>query len=270
VPGGTFYRGYDLLADSLSGDTKSPATLSNFRLDTYEVTVGRFRQFVAAGMGTQQSAPAAGAGAHAAIASSGWDATWNANLVADTAALVAGLKCQAPPYISWTDAPGANEDLPIGCLTWYEAMAFCAWDEGYLPTEAEWNYAGAGGSEQRAYPWSSPPASPTIDCTYADYYYCDGMGVVDAVGSKSPKGDGKWGQADLGGNLWEWTLDWHVSPYPNPCNDCASLTGGTLRVARGGGLDTTASVVRNVVRSQLPPDMSFRGFYAGVRCARTP
>jgi len=30
-----------------------PATLSDYRLDAYEITVGRFRQFVDAGFGTQ-------------------------------------------------------------------------------------------------------------------------------------------------------------------------------------------------------------------------
>ena len=71
VVGGTFYRGYDVAADLAYTDMSHPATVSNFRLDTYEVTVGRFRQFVAAGQGTQASPPAAGAGAGR---STGWRA----------------------------------------------------------------------------------------------------------------------------------------------------------------------------------------------------
>ena len=35
-----------------------------------------------------------------------------------------------------------------------------------VPTEAELAYAGSGGSEQRVYPWSSPPASGAIDDSY--------------------------------------------------------------------------------------------------------
>src|SRR6185312_9797256 len=96
-----------------------------------------------------------------------------------------------------------------GCITWYEAYAFCIWDGGFLPSEAEWNYAAAGGSEQRAYPWTT---TSTIDCSYANYAGADGggqcqAGGLDDVGSQSPQGDGKYGQSDLAGNAWEWTLD---------------------------------------------------------------
>ena len=62
IPGGTFYRSYDVASDEMFSDMSSPATVSPFVLDKYEVTVGRFRQFVEAGMGTRASPPAAGAG----------------------------------------------------------------------------------------------------------------------------------------------------------------------------------------------------------------
>jgi len=41
------------------------------RLDTYEVTVGRFRKFVMAGQGTQANPPVSGVGTHPKIAGSG-------------------------------------------------------------------------------------------------------------------------------------------------------------------------------------------------------
>ena len=64
VPGGIYFRSYDTAGDPWSGDMKSPATVSSFRLDKYEITVGRFRAFVAALQGTQASPPATGAGMH--------------------------------------------------------------------------------------------------------------------------------------------------------------------------------------------------------------
>jgi hypothetical protein len=51
---GTFYRGYDGVTYT---DQGYPATVSDFRLDTYEVTVNRFRQFV---MAYPEDMPAAG------------------------------------------------------------------------------------------------------------------------------------------------------------------------------------------------------------------
>jgi formylglycine-generating enzyme required for sulfatase activity len=269
VPGGTFYRSYDGVDFT---DMSYPATVDDFYLDKYEITVGRFRRFVNAGMGTQASPPAPGAGAHPLIAGSGWDSTWNANLAKDTASLKVAISMAGQ---TWTDTAGGNEDKPMNCIDWYTALAFCAWDGGRMPTEAEWNYAAAGGSEQRYYPWSSPPTSTTIDASYA--VYCDdadysaGLCVVWNVGSKSPKGDGRWGHADLGGNLSEWTLDWYISPYPTPCDNCANLNPRIVvvgfyppRVVRGGSFPDVADGLRSAERlfgSQGP-------HATGARCAR--
>jgi formylglycine-generating enzyme required for sulfatase activity len=271
VPGGTFDRSYDVASDGRYPDMTHPATVSAFRLDKYEVTVGRFRAFVDAGMGTQTSPPAAGAGAHEKIAGSGWDESWNASLATNTAALVTAVKCDST-YQTWTDTPAANEHRPMNCITWYEAMAFCAWDGGYLATEAEWNYAATGGDQQRAYPWSSPASSLTLDGSYASYN-CVGDGTTScavtdlvAVGTK-PLGDGRWGQSDLAGNVWEWTLDWYAT-YASACTDCANLTPASNRVIRGGSFGDNAPVLRAGNRDNVPPARRSADF--GVRCARTP
>lgn len=280
IPGGTYYRSYDLGSDGMFSDMSYPATVSSFVLDKYEVTVGRFRAFVASGGGTQADPPATGAGAHAQIADSGWDASWDTDLEGDAASLSAALACDSQ-YATWTASPGANEALPINCVTWYEALAFCAWDGAFLPTESEWNYAAAGGNEQRAYPWSNPAGSLTVDCSYANYdvdggpTYCvpginGAVATMNRVGSESPKGDGAWGQSDLGGNAWEWTLDWYAT-YVNPCDDCASLTPtGSNRVIRGGDFSAAEMYMRTGNRGLLTLDSApaNRSRNVGFRCAR--
>jgi formylglycine-generating enzyme len=274
VPAGMYRRSYDLAGDSNSGTTNFPAKVSAFRLDKYEITVGRFRAFVAAGKGTRVNPPIAGAGAHAAIPASGWNAAWNNNLAVDATALITALQCN-PTLQTWTSSPGANENRPMNCTTWYEAMAFCIWDGGYLPTEAEWNYASAGGDQQRAYPWSSAGAQLTLGAQYASYNdgtSCVGDGqagcaVTDlvAVGRK-PAGDGRWGHADLGGNVMERVLDLGDYPYQMPCEDCAALSGTGTRAIRGGHFDLIAAGMRTGVRGGVPPVVRNAGY--GARCAR--
>jgi formylglycine-generating enzyme required for sulfatase activity len=267
VPGGTFARGHDVAADGMYPSTSFPATISDFNLDTYEVTVGRFRQFVNAGQGTQVSAPAAGAGAHANIAGSGWLAAWNSNLAATTNALKTALACDAS-FQTWTNIAGPGDNRPINCVTWYEAMAFCAWDGGFLPTEAQWNYAAAGGSEQRAFAWSNPPGSLTLDCSHCNYTPaspCVAAGP-NRVGSESPTGDGKWGHADLTGNVFEWTLDW-MAGYGTPCTDCADLTQTAMRTLRGGDFGNAAVNLRTAYRGSSGTPTT-RDSGVGIRCAR--
>jgi len=273
IPGGTFYRSYDVAADGMYSNMNYPGTVSPFVLDKYEITVGRFRTFMTAGTSTQADPPLAGAGArvlNGAPDQGGWDATWDAELEPDASTLVASVKCD-PTHQTWTDAPGANENLPMNCITWYEALAFCAWDDGFLPTETEWNFAASGGSEQRSYPWSSPAGSIAIDCSYANYNdgtYCVNSpnGGANRVGSESPEGDGAWGQADLAGNVFEWTLDEYAATYQDPCDDCANLTAASSVVLRGGGWDNFATDVRADYRLDRPPALRHRS--VGVRCAR--
>jgi len=259
VPGGTFNR---------RNSTSYPAKVSPFQLDRFEVTVGRMRAFVAAGAATQAAPPPDGAGANPNLAGSGWNPSWNPLLPADLTALRSLLARSSP---TWTDAPGANERLPINNVSWFVAFTFCAWDGGRLPTSAEWNFASAGGSEQRPYPWSMSPTDTIVtrqraayNCNFnppdqvcpasscsdgtsspcdtttciapntCQYPGCTGCAFADIapVGSL-PLGAGKWGHFDLSGNVAELTYD-VASALQVPCNDCAHVPPTTLVKGPGG------------------------------------
>ena len=292
VTGGSYYR-------TVTTGFNYQASVSDFRLDKYEVTVGRFRQFVDASKTWQ---PPPGSGVHtylrdgggleqvvdgAAVYEPGWSAAWNADLSQsdggglghwDGNLLFCGVAS------TWTDVPSTQENLPINCLNWYEAYAFCIWDGGFLPSEAEWGYAAAGGSQQREYPWGG--TDPGLINQYA-IYGCDypdgGQLGVDAAGTcnsianiapvgSAPLGVGRWQQLDLGGNVHEPVLDWYSVNYPFPCGDCAELAvpSGPLptRSVRGGSWWVQPGAMLTYARADFTP--SFRDYKAGVRCARAP
>lgn len=263
VPGGTFYRSFDRASDGAYPDMTNPATVSSFELDVQEVTVAQFRVFVDGGYATQVQPPATGSGAHPSSAATAWQSAWAAQLPVDSTALKAGMLCNT--YATWTDAAGANEAKPINCVSWYEAQAFCISVGGYLPTEAEWNYAAAGGDEQRAYPWSSPAEDTTIDCGHADYNACPN-GTRDT--GATPQGNGRWGHVDLGGNVWEWVFDVSAAAYPNPCDDCVELVGSTSRVVRGGSFVSDLTTLRAAHRYQY--FATAHNDNVGFRCAYPP
>jgi formylglycine-generating enzyme required for sulfatase activity len=300
VEGGTYDRTYDLSDAGLpvvpldGGPTNEadPATVSGFRLDRYLVTVGRFRQFVRAWTaassvdGGVASMLPAGSGKHThlnggrglAVAPStdagqtyepGWDPSDDGNVAPTTANLACDLA-----YATWTPSPGNREGLPINCVNWYESYAFCIWDGGFLPSEAEWEYAAAGGSEQRVYPWGTTP--PGTDSDYAIYGcdyplgpgHCESSVADIAPVGTAADGAGRWGQLDLAGELFEWNLDGYSTPYDDPCTDCAFLTSTSTRVIRGGYFLDTSTVLIVSARAGDRPSIRSEGF--GFRCARAP
>jgi formylglycine-generating enzyme required for sulfatase activity len=245
------------------------STVSSFVLDTFEVTVGRFRKFLEAYPASQ---PADGAGAHPKIAGSGWDPAWNASLPTNRAALIASVACE-PFYATWTDLPAANENKPINCLDWYVAFAFCAWDGGRLPTEAEWELAASGG-EDRVLPWEVPPAEAEPDITHAIFgcqhnaagLLCTGVTNIADVGSV-PLGAARWGHLDMAGNVWEWNLDVLAAYDTSARTDYANLASGAYRVQRGGSFSYRSGGLRAAQRGYQVPWA--RSHVVGVRCARS-
>jgi formylglycine-generating enzyme required for sulfatase activity len=314
VPGGTFLRWYD---NDWYKDKSYPATISPFRLDKYMITVGRFRKFVDAVVAGWS--PATGSGKHTHLNGGhglannnygqglatnavdggrsyewGWDPTappqmpktkadWDVHLVVPSAAAPG----PSSPYATWTSAPGKNERRPLNLIARTDAYAFCIWDGGFLPSEAEWDFAAQGGSEQRTYAWGSTPPGPGTEYMIYGCHYdpldagagglgnrgCTGFRNIAPVGS-APAGNGRWGHADLAGNLWEWTLDSDEGVLRNPCDDCvfslrwyeivAPLSDGYVV---HGGTDFENGDNRTTTRFS---ENGGGSEFVGARCARSP
>jgi formylglycine-generating enzyme required for sulfatase activity len=303
VTGGTFYRSYDndgygwppLAPDGGPAAESNPATVSDFRLDKYLVTVGRFRQFVNAvypdGGATVADAglawvPDAGSGKHShlnggkGLANSGpgggYETGWAASDDVNIAPTNSNLSLDPGEGVTWTPAVGNQENLPIDWVNWYEAYAFCIWDGGFLPSEAEWEYAAAGGSQQREFPWGStdpdtqqmPSQYAIYDCDYSTDAACWPAQTNLAPVGTAYLGAGRWGQLDLEGEANEWCLDWFQLFYVDPCSDCAYLAASSQRVGRGGNFDDAVDDLVVSLRAEGPPTNRFQN--GGFRCARSP
>jgi iron(II)-dependent oxidoreductase len=151
---------------------------------------------------------------------------------------------------------------PVNCVDWHQAVDFCRWAGGRLPSEAEWEYAARSAGQDILYPWGDD--LPT--CDRANYTGCedDTWAVCSAA-----TGNTSQGLCDMGGNVWEWVQDWYHDNYTGaPSNGGVwESPAGEYRVLRGGSWHVLAGGLRTSYRSQAYPDAAFS--YYGFRCARS-
>ena len=272
IEGGSFNMSYaypDPASEGARAATKTvPREVHDFALDRFEVTAGRFKQFVLSY--NTLGAPDEAAGAHPAFPTSGWQSAWN-----DDAERYPGSAAALETVLRQNEQDASDDTdllLPIRGVNWYVAMAFCIWDGGRLPTEAEWAYAAFGGKRGYDYPWADmDDSAPPIDHDHAQYcdktLGCEGPSHVGDHGS----GRGAFTHEDLAGNLAEWVADKFALRLPRDCesaegSECLQLEGTENRVTRGGSYRDSGDLLRNVYRSS---EVAFKARpWIGFRCAR--
>ena len=213
---------------------------------------GRFR------MGSSNPrAPANERPAHALAVPSFWIDRTEVTVGAYRACVDAGA-CPRPARASATCTFDAGDpDLPVSCVHWRDADAYCRFSGKRLPAETEWEYA-ARGPYATSFPWGGPASCAVAVTLVVDQSGIPCMVRPARVGSH-PAGASVFGLQDMSGNVEEWTADWYVEslgPGPAP-------RAGAAHVLRGGGWLSPPTMSRTTSRNwgsalEAGPNVGFR------------
>ena len=96
----------------------------------------------------------------------------------------------------WEDENFRHPHKPVVGISWEDAVSFCSWAGGRLPTEIEWEYACRAGTSSLWYTGDNPD-----DVINVAWFETNSKGVLQIAGQKNPN---SFGLYDMHGNVWEW------------------------------------------------------------------
>lgn len=230
VPAGPFPMGVPK-GDRDGGRDEYPrheVVLDNYYIDKYEVTHGRYAEFVkATGHRTPENS-------------------------------------KYPKRTLWSDHLSESlAERPVINVDWQDADAYCRWAGKRLPTEAEWEKA-ARGTDDRRFPWGN--VEPTHKHLNFGQQW-KGEKTLMPVGSYEA-GKSPFGAYDMAGNVWEWVADWYDPLYyeKSPGANPKGPDTGTYKVLRSSGWSVETPLVRLFTRVKSDP--TNRNDSTGFRCAK--
>ncbi len=180
-------------------------------------------------------------------------------------------------------------DMPVTQVSWYDALAYAKWQGKRLPTEAEFEYAMRAGKDNTMYPWGNEMLNEenknSGNFLQGEFPYYnevkDGYEFTAPIKRFTPNA---YGLYDMAGNVWEWTMDWYGANYYKTLKDQGVTAvnpqgpektvevfepNATNKVVRGGSFlcnDSWCSGYRNARRMRLSPDSGMQ--HVGFRCVR--
>ena len=232
-PNATFEQGSDYAPDE---SPQHAITLSAYSMDKTEVSIRSFEQFVQNGWGEDQY--------------------WSPE----------GLKWRKQnPNGSGKEnrAAGRNPNHPVVAVTWYEADAYCKWQGGTLPTEAQWERAAC--PEKGRFAWGDSEEMNAAWYSGGKYGHLQSV-QTNEVAQAPVSQRTKEGLFHTTGNVWEWTSDWYDSSYyeSSPQTDPTGPESGRWKTMRGGSFMNLPSYCTCTHREPAAPDRV--AYTVGFRC----
>ncbi len=233
IPEGSFHMGVPQAARDGGMDERPnhKVFVDSFYMDIYEVTNGRYLQFVT---DTGHRVPQHPTDPTRAL--------WEGNMM-----------------------PESVTDLPVINVDWFDSVAYCEWAGKRLPTEAEWEKAAKGDNDWR-FAWGD--MEPTTEHANFNQLAWRGESTLVQVGMYE-KGKSPYGIYDVAGNVWEWVSDWYQVDYysHSPTHNPQGPKKGNEKTLRSSGWQGETPQMRVFTRiKSVPTD---RNDSTGFRCAQT-
>jgi len=253
VPGGTFTMGRTTGSGDSNELPSHSVTLNSFFMGKYEVTQAEW-------IAIMGSNPASvyGVGENYPVYHIFWHATLK---FCNLRSMAEGF---TPVYsiLGFTNPANWGNNIDA-----WDAVV-CNWSaDGYrLPTEAEWEYAAKGASNNPDFIFSGGDDINDVAWYAGNDVSGDYPSGTKPVGLKSPN---RLGVYDMSGNVWEWCWDWYNGSYysSSPSINPTGPVSRACRVGRGGCWTGDATNCRVVDRQYNFPDNSY--YYNGFRLCRS-
>jgi formylglycine-generating enzyme required for sulfatase activity len=288
--GGLVPHGSFTFIDPSGGGHTTATFTHDVIMDIHEITVGQFKAWVNAGKPTPNDGQSLDPGGPYAGAMF-WQSAWNNDAASErykdtncdeATAMMAGGSGPGQGtdfnyYPTYPSTASNADQIPIVCVNWYQAIAYCFWDgQKRLATEAEYQYEITGRGIGRTYPWGDTPM-PT-DCSLAIWRGADagqlnewnGCGWPRPVGS-APGGKSIDGIEDMQGSVEEWIWNDENNEFPSqwpadyagPSEDAGVFT----RTARSGSFYTDEPDMHGTIYDADQATSTFADL--GIRCVKT-
>jgi formylglycine-generating enzyme required for sulfatase activity len=252
--------------EGFASDGEGPARtvrLSPYRIATTTVTNAEFAEFIAA------------TGYRTEAERTGRSFVFYLQLTEAARAAVRQVVADLPwwlivPGACWREPHGAGSswvalaDHPVVHVSWHDAMAFCAWREVALPTEAQWEHAARGGQSNQRYPWGDalePQGERQCNIWQGRFPNAPVDGWQPGTVAASSFTANGFGLHNTSGNVWEWCADWFNADYHRhtELTDPVDCRPSGRRSQRGGSFLCHASYCnryRNAARGANSPSSS--------------